>query len=244
MMAHEDDQMNNHSPEVLLEDGDRMTAFEDEEDSLITRDKTKEPFGLCGCFTIQYYQPFFDVDTVQVFTRLLNTTKFYKKEPTFLTTVTARPDAYGPFWTAATLIFIISATSNLSGYLSKGYTYDFQVVTFCVCLVYGYLVLAPLIVWATLKYGSGTVMDLMPLQCLYGYSLVYYIPFTFIAVWKPIAWTALALALTGSTLLLLRSLVPVFGSTNKPFNRAVPITIVIALQIGFMFCVKLKFYNH
>ena len=150
--------------------------------------------GLCGCFSVAYYQPFFNVDTSDVKVRamrmgmyfssfclyiasmcshcnacprapqdrLLATFAFWRAEPTFLNLIGDTPDLYGPFWVskiveldyflaschwrsasirvvkltrfhiptfqlATTLIFCISATSNLARTLIDGYNYDFEV---------------------------------------------------------------------------------------------------------------------
>lgn len=62
-----------------------------------SRNKQRDiPF--CGCLSVQYYQPFFDVDTAEVLDRLMNSITFFAREQTFLTLVGDRPDAYGPFW--------------------------------------------------------------------------------------------------------------------------------------------------
>ena len=87
----------------------------------------EQPTGMCSCFTVSYYQPYFNVHTSDVQERLRGTLNFAQPEPTFLSIIGDTPDAYGPFWVATTLIFIISVTSNLARTLQSGYTYDFQV---------------------------------------------------------------------------------------------------------------------
>ena len=257
------------------------------------------------------------------------------EEGTFLQTVAERPDAYGPFWTATTLIFIISATSNITRYLNKGFSYDFsvrsrpsftslvalldahedepnpptppppqpllrreaclpashshtcaspprmcvcvcvQLVTFCVSLVYGYLLAVTLALWLGCKYIVEKPMAYMSLICLVGYSFFIYIPcavmtslpsflfFCFfehpppahtLSVRLPMAhdqmlstlsflsWPALAVGLLGSTLFVLKSLVPVLSERKE---KAMPVVMVYVLgQLVFMLILKFKFYGH
>lgn len=53
---------------------------------------------LCGFMSVQYYQPFFDVDTVDITTRIMHSMLYCRREQNFLATVGDKPDAYGPFW--------------------------------------------------------------------------------------------------------------------------------------------------
>lgn len=203
------------------------------------------PTGLCGCMTVAFYKPYFDVDTVDVVTRLKSTITFVKDEKTFLTAVTEKPDAYGPFWTSSTLIFIISATSNLSGYLAKGYNYDFQLVSFCVSLIYGYLILVSAGMWAAFMYFIRTPVPFMPLLCLFGYSLALYIPCTILAMFPFLSWPAVLIAGTGSTLFVLKSLVPHASIVQARKDKAMTLlSVFVAVQTVFMLIIKFKFYTH
>lgn len=227
-----------------IEDGERDRLME--EGPSVTEQSPAQAAaaaaGPCGCLSVGYYQPFFDVDTKDVRERLLGTLTFYQAEPTFLAAVSATPDAYGPFWTATTLIFVISATSNLSGYLSKGYTYDFELVTFCASSVYGFVTVAPAALWAAMKYFMGLPVGFMPLFCLYGYSLFLFIPCTLLATISLFSWPALGLALIGSTLFLLRSIVPIASARKE--KAMTLIACIVAAQIIFTLILKIKFYSH
>jgi len=60
--------------------------------------------------------------------------------------------SYGPFWIAATLVFLSSATGNLASYYAYrgtgAWTYDIQKVTLSALLFYGYITVVPLVVRA------------------------------------------------------------------------------------------------
>ena len=67
------------------------------ESSRKTEDDTRQmPF--CGCISVQYYQPYFDLDTQDVINRIWNSLFFCRRQETFLDSIIQKPDAYGPFW--------------------------------------------------------------------------------------------------------------------------------------------------
>jgi len=62
----------------------------------VVKDQPEIPF--CGCLSVRYYQPFFDVDTSDVMTRIGSAVFYCNRDQTFLSLVGDKPDAYGPFW--------------------------------------------------------------------------------------------------------------------------------------------------
>ena len=78
--------------------------------------------GMCSCLSIAYYRPFFDVDTDEVLGRVRAALLFCHSEP-FIRVLRNKPDAYGPWWIATTLIFLISVTSHFKALLSLGDDY-------------------------------------------------------------------------------------------------------------------------
>jgi hypothetical protein len=52
----------------------------------------------CGCLSVRFYQPYFDIDTNEVFTRISSAMFYCRREKTFLSSFSEKPDAYGPFW--------------------------------------------------------------------------------------------------------------------------------------------------
>uniref|UniRef100_A0A8B9GTJ7 Yip1 domain family, member 2 n=1 Tax=Astyanax mexicanus TaxID=7994 RepID=A0A8B9GTJ7_ASTMX len=72
-----------------------------------------------GFWTFEYYQSFFNVDTMQVLDRIkasvmpLPGRNFVKHH------IRNNPDLYGPFWICATLVFSVAISGNLSTFLSE-----------------------------------------------------------------------------------------------------------------------------
>lgn len=98
------------------------------------------------------------------------------------------PDGYGPFWLAATLVFLFASCSNIASYLdymmpseqseNLPWTYDFTRVATAATMVTMYVVGLPLAFWGIGKYISMK-LDFVLLFCIYGYSTL---PYLFVAV--------------------------------------------------------------
>jgi hypothetical protein len=55
----------------------------------------------CGCLSVQFYQPYFDINSEDVKKRLMHSMFYCKREELFLATVGDKPDAYGPIWVSS-----------------------------------------------------------------------------------------------------------------------------------------------
>jgi hypothetical protein len=65
---------------------------------LSEKQKEVQDIPFCGCLSVRYYQPYFDVDTVDVTTRISSALLYCRSEQNFLSSIREKPDAYGPFW--------------------------------------------------------------------------------------------------------------------------------------------------
>lgn len=91
------------------------------------------------------------------------------------------PDLYGPFWTLTTVIFCLfvfsSLASSISLYLSdKPVTYDFQLLSIAVTLVYTYGLGIPTLLWFALRYLGVTDWELVEAIAVWGYGQFVWIP--------------------------------------------------------------------
>lgn len=109
-----------------------MTSHGDQDDEELNLTNTSkvgmllEPKGnnipeipFCGCLSVQFYQPYFDIDTTEVISRIMSSMFYCKREENFLTSLRERPDAYGPFWIVTTLVFTVAVTSHLNSWLAS-----------------------------------------------------------------------------------------------------------------------------
>ena len=53
---------------------------------------------MCGFLSVRYYQPYFDIDTSEVLSRLLQAAFYCRRDQNFLASIESKPDGYGPFW--------------------------------------------------------------------------------------------------------------------------------------------------
>lgn len=226
-----------------------LENISDEASELIDKNKTEQqdiPF--CGCLSIRYYQPFFDVDTSDIGSRLLQATFFCKREKDFISSTVEKPDAYGPFWISTTLIFTVAVTSHISNWLSswmsgKNWVYDFQSVVTVASLVYSFVGIVPLSLWFILRQLEAKV-KLISLICLYGYSLFIFIPASLLCLVPSelASWLILTVAAVSSSIFLLRNLAPIFLAHAR-HQAQLFLAATGFVQVIFMLSLKLCFYN-
>ena len=114
--------------------------------------------AVCACFSVEYYRPYFNVDTKDVAKRMLLT--FYPPQtPSFSEMTAENPDLYGPIWIAATLVFLLGAMSNFAKWASfkpedstSIWKYDFTLVTLATVFIFSFMAVMGLLSWAFLRY--------------------------------------------------------------------------------------------
>ncbi|XP_055624307.1 protein YIPF1 [Toxorhynchites rutilus septentrionalis] len=156
-------------------------------------DSTEEatPAKSSSFLSFEYYQRFFDVDTMTVVDRIA-TSIIPKRAPSdyLKLNIGTSPDLYGPVWIVITLIFTIAISGNMASYLQNAgnhhWRYNFHLVSVSATVIILYTSLVPLSLWALLKWSvrsfdldveeSPHTPSLLSLICVYGYSLAIYIP--------------------------------------------------------------------
>jgi len=162
--------------------------------------------GTSAFWTITYYQPLFDVDTVQVLNRIKGSL-LPRPRGAFFELIAANPDLYGPFWIATTLIFAMAITGNLASFLAFNppetctttyaktacipsasspcpvckWTYDFGQLTWAGTVIYLYVTLLPLLFWLLLRYYEAS-KKLVDVLCIYGYTMAIFVPISILCV--------------------------------------------------------------
>lgn len=221
--------------------GAKNAAYDD-------NDKPLRPMGLCGCLTLAYYQPYFDVDTADVQQRLMRALLPFKKDPTFAELALKAPDAYGPFWLSTTLIFCLASCSNAASFLdyegdTSEWSYDFSRLASAYTLVEIFLLGLPALIWMVGKYFQ-VPMTLLFLVCLYGYSSIMFIPAAILCV-SPLDgmdWVVLLFAMAWSLYFLLTNLWGVI-SEHLTKEKMFPVLAVIsASHMLWAILMKLLFF--
>ena len=165
-------------------------------------EETAQKKSTGGFWTIEYYQPYFDVDTKTVRFQFLVDDYYYNLNSlnfqvlqrcyttlippasfTYLSTHLNPADLYGPFWTLTTLIFALFLSSSLaasiSAYLSTDgaeYDYNFQLLSIAVSLVYAYGLAVPILLWLALRYLGVGEWSVVEAVAVWGYGQFVWIP--------------------------------------------------------------------
>lgn len=228
--------------DVLFEQGNMQThtftdfpnsAQDDDEgdkSELLKEDKKQLSF-----WTFEYYQQFFDVETNQVFHRVVGSMLPLPHRNFLQTHIRPSPDLYGPFWICTTLVFTTAIAGNLANYLASGgkdyqWKYDFHKVTFSATAIFCYWWLIPtavyLVLWWRRSPAGYTFLEII---CVYGYSLAIYIPISILWVvnYEWFKWTLVIIGalLSGGVLVL------TFWPAVKEDTRRVAVFVIALIFI-------------
>jgi len=198
-------------------------------------------------WTFEYYQQFFEVNTLDVGRRLLGSMVPRPGSNYLQTTIRPNPDLYGPLWTVITLVFTTGICGNFSNFLaslmdpSHPYRFSFKKVTLAATVIFCYWWLLPtalrVVFWWRKSRSNVTFLESI---CVYGYSLAVYIPISILWLIPSATFQNLLLLvgmiLSGSVLVL--TFWPTVRDDDKKVAMAVSAAIILAhglLAAGFLF---------
>jgi len=197
-------------------------------------------------WNIEYYQFLFNVNTAQVFHRILRSLVPFP--PKFFEIIHENPDFYGPFWTATTLVFMLAATGNVASFLNSYLTgtattwsFDIEALGVAAGCIYGYLIIIPLILWGVSKYYK-LELQLLDILCIYGYSFFIYLPVSVLCVipFDYVRWIVIGLGGLISTALVILNF---FKALRGHMATGLILLIVMAaLHLAFALTCKLYFF--
>jgi len=213
--------------------------------SNVNRDENPKPKqgGLFSCFSIEFYQPYFDVVTDDVKQRILATID--PRKNTFFEIIQGRPDLYGPFWIYTTLIFALAASGNLSGLISdpKNFVSHFEFVPIATGVIYGFGIIVP-IVFTFLLRLFGSKVNYTDTVCIYGYSFFILIPALILCVipFSIAQWIFLMYAMASSTWFLLNNYGHELGKYVGQ-QRYILLGFIGGSQLVLLLVFRLKFFD-
>ncbi|KAM6501186.1 hypothetical protein JOM56_004200 [Amanita muscaria] len=202
-------------------------------------------------WTVEYYQSYFDVDTQTVLKRCYSTL-FPHVARAYISTHLNPPDLYGPFWTLTTLIFTLFLSSSLaasiSSYLSgpeAKYSYNFQLLSIAVSLVYAYGLGLPVLLWITLRYLGVGEWSIIEAIAVWGYGQFVWIPVSILCVIPVplVRWGLVGVALGLSGWFLVANIYPVLASAEAKATRLL-IIILVLLHFALALTFKLLFFSY
>ncbi|KAF8065049.1 hypothetical protein FPV67DRAFT_1671337 [Lyophyllum atratum] len=201
-------------------------------------------------WTVEYYQPYFDVDTQTVLRRCYAT--LLPTSTDYLSTHLNPADLYGPFWTLTTLIFTLFLSSSLAAsisvYLSAPgteYDYDFTLLSVAVSLVYAYGIALPVLLWLALRYMGVGEWSVVEAVAIWGYGQFVWIPVSILCVITvPIVrWVLVILGFILSGYFLVRNVYPILASAEAKATRLIIIAIAV-LHAGLALTFKILFFSY
>ncbi|KAI2496520.1 Rab GTPase binding protein [Fragilaria crotonensis] len=149
-----------------------------------------------------------------------------------------------------TLVFFVALTSNLSAYLRADnldeFEYDVGHLVRAMSVCFGFVFGAPALWWLVTQCVGMQALMLVDWICLYGYSMVAYLPATILCLipWHPWMWICLTVATAMSGLLVVRNVAAPLLAADSTANKAGPILLaVIASHLIFLLVLKIVFYE-
>ncbi|GAA6103368.1 protein YIPF2 [Tachysurus ichikawai] len=238
------------SSDVRLNLSDEEEEHQQESSGLLRGEKQTSSF-----WTFEYYQSFFDVDTVQVLDRIKGSLLPLPGRNFIKHHIRSSPDLYGPFWICATLVFSVAISGNLSTFLSQmgdpqyHYRPQFHKVTIAAVTVFLYAWLVPLAVWGFMTWRQSTARQMsaysfLETVCVYGYSLFIYIPTSILWIipfgW--LQWLLILIAMLVSGAVLVITFWPAVRDDTKMTAFSVMAAIVLLHALLAIGC-KLYFFE-
>uniref|UniRef100_A0A7S2UYF6 Protein YIPF n=1 Tax=Fibrocapsa japonica TaxID=94617 RepID=A0A7S2UYF6_9STRA len=207
-------------------------AMDDDRESLLGKE-SPEPNMWCGCLSVRFYQKYVDVDTDDVVNRLKSSVLFCKPPQNFLELLGDRPDAYGPFWVATTLVFFMSVATNIFQWAHHTsdsiWEYDMNAVVSIASIIYAWLVFIPLLTYIACQQ-LGVSISFIQLFSVYGYSLFVYVPLALLCLIPNnlVIWLCLVAAGVVSSAFLFRALSPTILNGCKDHGVKIVSAVVSA----------------
>jgi len=192
-----------------------------------------------------FYQPYFDVDTMDVLRRCLAGLVPIGKP--FFERIQGNPDMYGPFWVTTTVLFLLAISSNFAEYLAywmngveSHWEYDFYKISIGAAVFYGFLALVPLIIWAIQRFVVKAKLTLIQIYCVYGYSLTAFLIATPFCI-APYEWVRYIVIILACILSCVCIIVAFIKALRHDLAKGI-IVIIVALVFHVALSLTYKIY--
>eukprot|EP01084_Bolivina_argentea_P149900 261792_1 len=204
-----------------------------------------------NCWNIQYYQPYFDVDTNQELQRLRKALLPFMSGEFFDTELNEKPDLYGPFWITTTLAFLMAAMGNFSAYINTNedriaeWNGDITRISEAATFLYTGSSIVPILLYIILK-TYNVKFTLIQLISYYGYSLTPFIIACIlcIAPWNIFDWIIVLAAMATSILFLIKNIYKPLENDKKSKPGFYVLLIIIGCQFILSLALKLYFFKY
>lgn len=190
-------------------------------------------------WSLQFFQPYFDVTTALVVSRLAKVMRVHRSEDFFEGMMA---DLYAPYWILTTLICVLTVSGNTANYISlgpKNFNAHLSLLASSVSLVYSLALAVPLAAFCLFKHSDSSV-KFLSLLSLYCYSLLPFLPAVALASLGWIQWPAMVAAAGWSFLLLYKNFREEVESKMQA-KRYLMLAVVLTGYLVFILTVNLSF---
>eukprot|EP01083_Nonionella_stella_P239197 837450_1 len=204
-----------------------------------------------NCWNIQYYQPYFDIDTTQELQRLRKALLPFISGPFIDKELGEKPDLYGPFWITTTLAFLMAAMGNFAAYINTNeesvgqWTGDITRISEAATFLYTGSAIVPILLYIVLR-TYDVKNGLVELVSLYGYSLMPFIISCIlcIAPWNLFNWVVVLTAMASSVLFLTKNIYRPLSDAKKSKPGVYLLVIIGGCQFILALALKLYFFKY
>jgi hypothetical protein len=215
-----------------------------------------------ACCTMQTYAQYFDVDTVDIKTRLMGALLHFYQPDYFRTNVIGierntttegglkGPDLYGPFWITMTVVFSLAVTSNIAAYLHSDnideFEFDISHLMRALTILSTWSFAIPTLFWLTTRCMGMNALYLVDWVCLYGYSMLPLLPATVLCLIPSeiVMWVVLAVATAVSGILVLRNVAGPLLASDVSQSKSGPLLLaILGMHVILLLTLKLAFYK-
>lgn len=190
-------------------------------------------------WSLQFFQPYFDVTTALVVNRLMRVVKAHKSEDFFDGLI---PDLYGPYWIITTLICVLTISGNTATYLTlgpKNFNAHLSLLVSSASLVYSLALAVPIAAFCLFKHSDSPV-KFLPLLSIYCYSFLPFLPAVALASLGWVQWPVMLAACAWSFLLLYKNFKEEVES-RMPAKRYLMLAVILIGYLVFVLTVNLSF---
>jgi len=204
-------------------------------------------------FKLSFYQQYFDVEDKDILSRLLYSMVPVPGKSFLQHHIRPKPDLYGPFWACVTLIFSIAISGNVADYFTtslEGQTkwhYDFHKVNLAATAVFSYAGLIPACLYGYLwwaGHGAGSLaVSFVELVCVYGYSLVIYIPISILwLICVKFGWGQWILVLVAASLSGVVLFTTIWPAVRENAPKSSLLVMIVVLGMHFLLAAGFMLY--
>ena len=163
-----------------------------------------------------------------------------------------KPDLYGPFWIATTLVFLVTVAGNLATYLrqlsntdplNSTWYLDIAKMTSAASMYYSLISIVPLS-FAFLAQQMGSSVTILFSVNILGYGMAIYLPVAFLCMIPSdaIMWLLLCIAFIVSAWFSHTNFKPFFNLENK--NQALTLAGLLLFHMGMAIACKFYFFAY